>query len=264
MDLLVARGLSIPTREDAANFLKRQNYYRFSGYARYFQNAPSNGDPRFKPDAHWDDIVEIYNTDIAVRALLLRGIQAAEIAARAAFALSEGALHSPYEEYLEPTAYKVPKLPSVKATNELIISELRRSKEPYLAKYRRDASDEGREWIYDVPVWAAVEALSLGTLSKAISFRNDGNAVYSRTCSILGTKKQFLTSQLRSFTFVRNKCAHSHGCGTVLYLTNQQLQTACVGERSACLAGSTTAIQCYRSSSLWITFSTEPEFGRVS
>lgn len=209
VDLLVARGLSIPTREDAANFLKRQNYYRFSGYARYFQNAPSNGDPRFKPDAHWDDIVEIYNTDIAVRALLLRGIQAAEIAARAAFALSEGALHSPYEEYLEPTAYKVPKLPSVKATNELIISELRRSKEPYLAKYRRDASDEGREWIYDVPVWAAVEALSLGTLSKAISFRNDGNAVYSRTCSILGTKKQFLASQMRSFTFVRNKCAHS-------------------------------------------------------
>lgn len=209
VDLLSARGLKIPARREAERFLERQNYYRFSGYARYFQNDPSNGDQRFRPDAQWDDIVGIYNMDVEVRSLLLRGIQAAEIATRTAFAPSEGDLHTPYEDYLKTNAYRVPKNPSVQPTNELIISELRRSKEPYLAKYRRDASGGSREWIYDVPVWAAVEALSLGTLSKAICFRNDGNAVYSRACSILGTKKQFLASQMRSFTFVRNKCAHS-------------------------------------------------------
>ncbi|WP_296972427.1 Abi family protein, partial [uncultured Corynebacterium sp.] len=59
------------------------------------------------------------------------------------------------------------------------------------------------------PIWVAVEALSFGTLSKAISFRNDHNQVYAKTCSILGVKKQYLARQLRSFTFVRNKCAHS-------------------------------------------------------
>lgn len=134
---------------------------------------------------------------------MLRGIQTAEIAARAAFALSEGHLHSPYEEYLKPTAYRIPKDPSITPVNELIASELRRSSEPYLVKYRRDSPGAGRDWIYDVPAWAAVEALSLGTLSKAISLRNDGNGGYSKTCSVLGVRK------LRSFTFVRNKCAHS-------------------------------------------------------
>lgn len=209
IDLLSNRGLIIPTRHEAEKFLERQNYYRFSGYARYFQNSPSKGDQRFRAGTRWDDIVDIYNIDLEVRSLVLRGIQTAEVAARTAFALSEGNLHSPYEDYLKPTAYKVPRDSSITPTNELIASELRRSKEPYLVKYRRDSSRKDREWIYDVPVWVAVEAISLGTLSKAISLRNDGNAVYSTTCSILGVRKQFLASQLRSFTFVRNKCAHS-------------------------------------------------------
>lgn len=108
------------------------------------------------------------------------------ITARTAFAPSEGHLHLPSEEYLKPTAYRIPKDPSMTPVDELISSELRRSREPYLVKYRRDSPSAGRDWIYDVPVWVAVEALSLGTLSKAISLRNDGNGVYSKTCSVWG------------------------------------------------------------------------------
>ena len=113
--------------------------------------------------------------------------------------------HSPYEEYLATDAYKRPPNPTIKATNELILSELHRSREPYIAKFRKGCTDVNQLWTDDVPVWAAVETLSLGTLSKAISFRNDGNAVYQGTCKALGVGQPYLSPQLRSFTFIRNK-----------------------------------------------------------
>ena len=209
VSLIQRRGLILPSEKSAKNFLERQNYYRFSGYMRYFQEDLAGDEARFYPDTQWDEIVNIYRLDVELRSFLLRGLQEAELAARTAFALSEGEIHSPYEEYLQPTAYRRPPNPAMTPTHHLIISELKRSKEPYLHKYRKDSGSDTERWIYDVPIWVAVEALSFGTLSKAISFRNDDNQVYAKTCSILGVKKQYLTRQLRSFTFVRNKCAHS-------------------------------------------------------
>ena len=209
LDLLSSRGLTLPDREAVASFLMQHNYYRFSGYMRYFQVAPSHGNEDFEPNTHWGDIVEIYNLDVQLRALLFEGIHLAEISARTAFAYSEANIHSPYEEYLATDAYKRPPNPTIKATNELILSELHRSREPYIAKFRKGCTDVNQLWTDDVPVWAAVETLSLGTLSKAISFRNDGNAVYQGTCKALGVGQPYLSPQLRSFTFIRNKCAHS-------------------------------------------------------
>ena len=209
VSLIQRRGLILPSEKSAKNFLERQNYYRFSGYMRYFQEDLAGDEARFYPDTQWDEIVNIYRLDVELRSFLLRGLQEAELAARTAFALSEGEIHSPYEEYLQPTAYRRPPNPAMTPTHHLIISELKRSKEPYLHKYRKDSGSDTERWIYDVPIWVAVEALSFGTLSKAISFLNDDNQVYAKACSILGVKKQYLTRQLRSFTFVRNKCAHS-------------------------------------------------------
>ena len=209
VSLIQRRGLILPSEKSAKNFLERQNYYRFSGYMRYFQEDIAGDEARFFLGTQWDEIVNIYRLDIELRSLLLRGLQEAELAARTAFSLSEGEIHSPYEEYLQPTAYRRPPNPTMRPTHDLIISELKRSKEPYLHKYRKDSGSDTERWIYDVPIWVAVEALSFGTLSKAISFLNDDNQVYAKACSILGVKKQYLTRQLRSFTFVRNKCAHS-------------------------------------------------------
>jgi abortive infection bacteriophage resistance protein len=46
VDLLVERGLAVDDRRECTAFLAATNYYRFSGYARYFQEAPDlGGDP---------------------------------------------------------------------------------------------------------------------------------------------------------------------------------------------------------------------------
>ena len=106
---------------------------------RYFQENLAGGEAKFFPGTQWDEIVNIYRLDIELRSLLLRGLQEAELAARTAFALSEGEIHSPYEKYLQPTAYRRPPNPAMPPTHDLIISELKRSKEPYLHKYQKDS-----------------------------------------------------------------------------------------------------------------------------
>lgn len=201
------RGLIIPAEDIVKQFLKRNSYYRFSGYMRYFQKNPSGGDEDFRDGVNWEQIVTIYKTDVKLRAHLLNGLQLAEIATRTAFAHAEAELHSPYSDYISENAYKLPPNFESRPTDELIRAELYRSKDPFIHCYRQDRGDDDT-WLNDVPIWAAVEVLSFGTLSKAVAYRDDDNLVYTETCQLLGVKKEFLTTQLRSFTFLRNKCAH--------------------------------------------------------
>lgn len=207
VELMKARGLLCPQDGSVESFLKRNSYYRISGYFRYFQNAPAHGDESFRAGTTWQDIHQIYAQDSKLRSLLTEALQQIEVTTRTAFAHCEADIHSPYEKYLREDAYTLP--PSnrrIVPTNELIISELKRSKEPFIAKFESHGINDRR--FNDVPVWAAVEVMSFGTLSKAIQYRNDHNQVYEAVCSMLGTKKPFLASQLHSFTFLRNRCAH--------------------------------------------------------
>lgn len=107
---------------------------------RYFQTDLASGDTTFKPGTHWDEIADIYYLDSTLRTYLLRGIQTAEVAIRSAFSLSECSLHSSYEQYLQTNAYRPPKNNRALATELLIASELERSREPFIQKYRDDTS----------------------------------------------------------------------------------------------------------------------------
>lgn len=207
VEILRGRGLELPDEGAVKNVLTRNSYYRLSGYMRYFQVAPSAGNENFHAGTRWEDILEIYDLDLRLRAFLLEGLQLAEIALRTAFANSEATAHSPYKNYLCSDSYKSPPNPRITPTDEIIESELRRSKELFMQKFRSKASTSD-DWLSYVPVWGAVEVLSFGTLAKAISYRKDENCVYSMVCESLGAGKGQLAPQLRSFVFLRNKSAH--------------------------------------------------------
>ena len=188
VEILRGRGLELPDEGAVKNVLTRNSYYRLSGYMRYFQVAPSAGNENFHAGTRWEDILEIYDLDLRLRAFLLEGLQLAEIALRTAFANSEATAHSPYKNYLCSDSYKSPPNPRITPTDEIIESELRRSKELFMQKFRSKASTSD-DWLPNVPVWGAVEVLSFGTLAKAISYRNDENCVYSMVCECLGVGK---------------------------------------------------------------------------
>lgn len=56
VELLVRRELEISDLTAVRDFLKAENYYRFSGYARYFQREPHYGDDRFQPRTTFEEI----------------------------------------------------------------------------------------------------------------------------------------------------------------------------------------------------------------
>jgi abortive infection bacteriophage resistance protein len=103
--LLGRRGLTIDDETFCSGFFSRVNYYRFSGYARYFQRAPHLGDNVFVPGTTFAEIVGIYDADENLRTTLGRSLTATELLLRTHFARVVADQHGPYGRYLEAGFY---------------------------------------------------------------------------------------------------------------------------------------------------------------
>ncbi|MBF0900530.1 MAG: Abi family protein, partial [Atopobium sp.] len=68
--LIQDRGLICPDDNELRKFLSRTNYYRFSGYARDFQEDPENGKNSFINNTSFQDINKLINLDAKLRILL--------------------------------------------------------------------------------------------------------------------------------------------------------------------------------------------------
>ncbi|WP_176491692.1 Abi family protein [Curtobacterium sp. 'Ferrero'] len=173
IDLLESRGLRLGAgeRNRLARLLMSHGYYRLSGYWRYFQVAPHLGDDRFRPDATLDDIE-------SPTSYLRRNAYCAQVVAR------DGQI--------------------VELRDELLLDvrrELRRSKEDFIAHHTRRG--------VPVPVWAAVEALTFGAVSKIHRLIDDGDVRYSVAKSF-GLDPKRTESAVRALAVLQNVCAH-HG-----------------------------------------------------
>lgn len=214
IELLVARGLPIPlaphsTDEEGeaeysktVRFLVDNNYYRLSGYWRYFQVAPGRGDNRFSAGATFSHIKSTYTFDNELRCLLMEGLSILEVTFRSRLAYYM-AMAMPIDGYLDPTSYFDNKGRG-KARIDSLIKDIRvevgRSREKFVAHH--DARGEG------VPIWAAVEVFSFGTLSKMYGLLGH-QGVRSQVSKSLGLPSpQFTATAIRSFVVLRNLCAH--------------------------------------------------------
>ena len=72
VELLDRRGLLIENQGEYEAFFSAGNYYRFSGYMRYFQRAPHFGDNAFLDGTTFTQIRNIYDADEALRTALTR------------------------------------------------------------------------------------------------------------------------------------------------------------------------------------------------
>jgi len=197
--LLVDRGLNLKDSDEnqLRRFLFDVNYFRASGYWRYFQRAPHLGDNRFQDETFFDQINDVYRFDFALRNQLLHGIAITEIALRSRMAhliAQEGNARA----YLDADFYKESQY------REKLIRDVRadivRSKEPYVKKYIGKSET--------VPIWAAIEVMSFGTVSKIYDLLSSDNVKFSISKSFgLGTP-DIATSIFRSISTLRNICAH--------------------------------------------------------
>jgi len=200
--LLASRGLVVGDVAACRDFLTSTNYYRFSGYARYFQRAPHEGDDTFVEDTRFESVRYVYDADEDLRALLARPLAQVELLLRTAFARAV-ASSNPYGTYLTPTYYR--ELGNDEPTIDACFRDLDRSKERHIVRFR--APGMNGPTYPGLPVWSAVEAWSFGTLSKAIE-RADGGAVSRTVAESLGLPVAGFSTRVRALVYLRNRCAH--------------------------------------------------------
>lgn len=208
IQLLRDRGLEVDTTEEVqlTRFLLDVNYYRASGYWRYFQIAPQLGDNTFRSGTKLSAIFDAYDFDLGLRNILLEGLSVFEIAFRSRFAYFY-AQRLPERSYLNRETYN----DSIVSTDEgdwslvdLVMTslqgDLQRSKEPFIVRHRNAQTTP--------PVWVAVEALSMGTVSKMYQALSNQDVRYEIARSFGLLDPVIAESTFRSFTVLRNLCAH--------------------------------------------------------
>mgnify|MGYP001042367001 FL=1 len=82
VDRLAKRGMVIPDRERALRYLRHIGYYRLSPYAIPFQK--SRPDHLLREGTSFDDVLDLYVFDRALRLLVLDALERVEVAVRAA------------------------------------------------------------------------------------------------------------------------------------------------------------------------------------
>lgn len=166
-------GMVIASREDVEKALKSVGFYRLRGYSFHLYD---NATKKYVPGTKFEDILKLYQFDQELSALIFSMISKIEIALRVR--LVEALLiHGDPLILQDSSIFKEKKM--YWQNMSTIASEIARSNDVFI-KHNFD-NHEG-----EVPVWAVVEVLSFGTLSK-----------------------KMFSSWVQAVSVLRNMCAHN-------------------------------------------------------
>ncbi len=199
IDLLIERGMEIPDRDYARHYLTHLNYYRLGAYWLPFES--DHALHTFKPGTHFDDVISLYVFDRELRLLSMDAIERLEVSIRTQCAYQLAHRYGPHA-YLDPVIFKNNNVHQCCLAK--LKQELARSKEVFVSHYKNTYTDPELP-----PIWAVVEVMSLGQLSKWVSgliHGQDRQAIAKN----YGIDEVVFTSFLHHLTIVRNICAH-HG-----------------------------------------------------
>lgn len=197
ISILRSRGLIIPDRKRAEDFLLRNNYYRVSGYTLTLRNHDV-----FYPSATFQNVIDIYSFDHELRHLLLHFIECIEVSIKSIYSYEFTRIHGATGHldarvFADSSQY----FKTMHKVNNLCIN--RRPHEAYLKHFMDDLHQ-------DIPLWAYVGLFTISDISflyaiTEISIRKMIAAHYELT---MNTGHNILGAFLHSMTIIRNLCAH--------------------------------------------------------
>lgn len=194
---LIGRGLSVPDIALAEHYLAQLNYYRFAAYCLPFEQ--NHATHTFKANTQFDDVLNLYIFDRELRLLLLDAIERVEVSLRTQMAYHLSHNHNTAHPHLKPDLFFNPIIYGVSISK--LDNDVKSSKEEFI----KHLTQKYEEFL--PPIWAVVELMTMGHLSKwfsNIKARNDRQAI-SR---IYGLDEKILTSFCHHLTPIRNYCAH--------------------------------------------------------
>jgi abortive infection bacteriophage resistance protein len=185
-------GVRVDGEPLAIQSLECVNYYRLRGYLLGFdlQNTAHS--------VNFSDVWDVYCFDRELRDIMWKAIGPIEIAVRTQFAYTL-AVEYGATAYRDETLFKNEEKHNKNVS--YINTEIERAKknrEPYVT--------HNLEKFGDLPIWAAVELMSFGCLSRFCA--NLKPFLIKKIAKFFDTNGTFFTSWLRHLVTVRNICAH--------------------------------------------------------
>jgi len=196
IDLLQQRGMDIPNRAEAAHYLAHLNYYRLSAYWLPFEQDHSTH--QFKPDTSFKRVLEMYVFDRELRLLAMDAVERVEVSLRTHFASHLSGKYGAHA-HLRPKLFFNQR--TYDYTLDTLKKEAKRSGEDFI-RHLTNKYDEELP-----PLWAAVELMSLGQLSRwynNLNEREDRKAIADH----YDMDEKHLRSFFHHLSIVRNLCAH--------------------------------------------------------
>jgi len=198
IDLLASRGMIFNNQALAAHHLEHLNYYRLSGYWLRHQQPASH---LFRLGTTFEQVLADYVFDRKLKILVLEAVQTIEISIRTRWAHELSLRHGAHA-HLSGDLFK-PR--SQRWNHRLAVAHLVRTADQSKEDFIRHLNNTYDELL--PPIWAIVEASSLGQISRWFSnlrHADDRKAI----ASTYQVDEQLLSSFLHHISVVRNICAH--------------------------------------------------------
>lgn len=210
---LADRGLDIPDPDRARRYLRHIGCYRLSPYAIPFQQG--SPDHLFRDGTGFDDVLDLYVFDRALRLLVVDALERVEVAVRAALTDHMST------RYADPHWYMAVAHFQDSGIHARLLAIVRRTCDERL----RGTPDAGEDSLVHrsalehylttyalpdlPPSWLMVETLTIGQLTGA--YRNLGlRADRTAVARSIGLTAPVRESWMQTYVRVRNICAH-HG-----------------------------------------------------
>lgn len=200
-------GMIIPSEDYVKDVLTRVGYYRLRGYSYHLYN---NATKKYPDGTKFSDIVSLYQFDTELSHLIFNYLSETEVSLRVR--LVEALLvYNDSLVLMDPVAFKDKELFWKNLSS--VSSEVSRSNDVFIKH-----NIENHEGM--IPIWANVEVMSFGTLSKIIKNLKTGvGSPFSKLAeyysyksakgSIVKPSSQMLSSWVHSVSTLRNMCAHN-------------------------------------------------------
>lgn len=206
IDILKSRGLIIKDEQFAKDVLEDTNYYRLSGYSLTLRK-----NDHFFHGVSFEDIVDIYYFDQALRSLLFHHLQTIEVRVRSVYAYEFAKMYGS-TSYTDPASFNS----DLTAQDlENLISKPQKMREERLPEelFLKHYQDEDL-----LPIWVFIEVFTFGNLSKIFAASTDELKISVSKHFIKNnivrenfqcTKNvSFFGMNLHCLTTLRNFCAH--------------------------------------------------------
>lgn len=196
LDILESRGLRIPNRALAGDFLHRNNYYRVSGYSLTLRNHDV-----FVPSATFQNIIDIYEFDYNLRHILLKYIELIEVTVKSVYSYEFTKVHGA-TGHLDPGNFTDAAIHADIMQKAETQKNSRLPHEAYLKHFVNELHQ-------DIPLWAFVDLLTISNIS--FLYKISEQPIKVEVANALGLKArgdEVLEKFMHHMTIIRNLCAH--------------------------------------------------------